>query len=455
MENYLEKEKTIIGTLLYYPDWMDDVKFKIHHFRGRIYRKIYEVMRTLRNEEKEITFDGVIMRLISTEPNIRTEISACLESRLTSHYNYDYYAVDFLNDAVKRQILTISENVKELEKEGKDVEFLLDYMQSESNKVANYIYDTGSSINGEDCLLKFYEDYQKVINDADDSPFINTGLNQLDKLFKFRAGLYILAGRPAMGKTAIGLVIAKNIAKRGKKVFIRSLEMSTNELIMRYCCACLTDYKDKEDLRLYRYKGNIFKSVIEKMGLSNMYINDKSATIDEIIADARQMKKDGKCDMLIIDYLSLIKTGKGERRDLEVNDITTKLKLLSKEINIPVLLLAQLNRAVEQRPEKKPILADLRESGGIEQDADVVIMVYRPSYYGLIDYTTLGGKYITADDLGVLIVRKNRHGRTGEAYLKFNNDLTDACDWDFAGEPKEPVTYGDDVEYEEDNNLPF
>lgn len=455
MENYLEKEKTIIGTLLYYPNWMDDVKFKIHHFRGRIYRKIYEVMRTLRNEEKEITFEGVIMRLISTEPNIRTEISACLESRLTSHYDYDYYAVDYLNEVVKRQILTISENVLELEKEGKDVEFLLDYMQSESNKVANYIYDTGSSINGEDCLLKFYEDYQKVINDADDSPFINTGLKQLDKLFKFRAGLYILAGRPAMGKTAIGLVIAKNIAKRGKKVFIRSLEMSTNELIMRYCCACLTDYKDKEDLRMYKYKGNIFKSVIDKMGLSNMYINDKSATIDEIIADARQMKKDGKCDMLIIDYLSLIKTGKGERRDLEVNDITTKLKLFSKEINIPVLLLAQLNRAVEQRPEKKPILADLRESGGIEQDADVVIMVYRPSYYGMIDYTTLGGKYITADDLGVLIVRKNRHGRTGEAYLKINNDLTDACDWDFAGEPKEPVTYGDDVEYEEDNNLPF
>lgn len=455
MENYLEKEKVIIGTLLYYPNWIDDVKFKIHHFRGRIYRKIYEVMRTLRNEEKEITFEGVIMRLISTEPNIRTEISACLESRLTSHYDYDYYAVDYLNEVVKRQILTITENVVELEKEGKDVEFLIDYMQSESNKVANYIYDTGNSINGEDCLLKFYEDYQKVINDEDDRPFINTGLNQLDKLFKFRAGLYILAGRPAMGKTAIGLVIAKNIAKRGKKVFIRSLEMSINELIMRYCCACLTDYKDKEDLRMYKYKGDIFKSVIDKMGLSNMYINDKSATIDEIIADARQMKKDGKCDMLIIDYLSLIKTGKGERRDLEVNDITTKLKLLSKEINIPVLLLAQLNRAVEQRPEKKPILADLRESGGIEQDADVVIMVYRPSYYGLIDYTTLGGKYITADDLGVLIVRKNRHGRTGEAYLKFNNDLTDACDWDFQGEPKEPITYGDDVEYEEDNNLPF
>lgn len=455
MENYLDKEKKIIGTMLMHPSWMDDKKFSVSLFRGRIYRKIYEVMQTLRNEEKEITTDGVIMRLLPTESNIRTELSACMNSSFFSRYDFDYYFTDYLDECVKYKILEINDNVKELAKEGKDVEFLLDYMQSESNKVANYIYDTGGSINGEDCLLKFYEDYQKVINDADDNPFINTGLNQLDKLFKFRAGLYILAGRPAMGKTAIGLVIAKNIAKRGKKVFIRSLEMGTNELIMRYCCACLSDYKDKEDLRLYKYKGDIFKSVIDKMGLSNMYINDKSATIDEIIADARQMKKDGKCDLLIIDYLSLIKTGKGERRDLEVNDITTKLKLLSKEINIPVLLLAQLNRAVEQRPEKKPILADLRESGGIEQDADVVIMVYRPSYYGLIDYTTLGGKYITADDLGVLIVRKNRHGRTGEAYIKFNNDLTDACDWDFQGEPKEPVTYGDDVEYEEDNNLPF
>ena len=453
MENYLDKEKKIIGTMIMHPSWMDDVKFSVGQFRGRIYRKIYEVIRTLKNEDKEITTDGVIMRLLPTESNIRTELSACMNSSFFSRYDYYYYCTAYLEECVKYKLLEISDNVKELAKEGKNVEFLLDYMQSESNKLANYIYDTGSSINGEDCLVQFFEDYQKVINDADDSPFINTGLYQLDKLFKFRAGLYILAGRPAMGKTAIGLVIAKNIAKSGKNVFVRSLEMSTNELIMRYCCACLDDYKDKEDLRMYKYKGNIFQQVSDKMGLSNMYINDKSASIDEIVADARQMHKDGKCDMLIIDYLSLIKTQRGERRDLEVNDITTKLKLLSKEINIPVLLLAQLNRAVEQRPEKKPILADLRESGGIEQDADVVMMIYRPSYYGLTEYTTLGGKYITADDLGVLIVRKNRHGRTGEAYLKFNNDLTDAYDWDFQGEPKS--IYGDDVEYEEENNLPF
>ena len=454
MENINENQKVLIGTMLYYCEWMDDVHFKEEYFSG-VYRKIYAEMLKLKDQNIEPTSGLIIMRLIKELPNIRAEVSACENARVNYRREYDELAVIYLDDVLKRKCVEIGGNIGELYKENKDIEFLLSYAQSEIDKVFDCVYSRKKAMNGAELYSEFLERYLKAVNNKDANPFIDSGFKGLDNIFKFKSGLYILAGRPAMGKTAVGLIIGKNMAKKGKNVVIRSLEMSADELMMRYICSQLDTIEKKNKVRMYQYQGEDILDLEDKLGLENIYIDDKCVSLNDIIADTRQMHKDGKCDMMIIDYLSLIQTQRGERRDLEVSDITTKLKLLSRELNIPILLLAQLNRLVEGRIEKKPILADLRESGGIEQDADVVMMIYRPKYYKEEFYKMENDQVVNTDDLGVLIVRKNRHGRTGEAYLKFNNDLTDACDWDFQGEPKEPVTYGDDVEYEEDNNLPF
>lgn len=446
----LDKEKSVIGTMLYYPQWIDNIKFSEEHFSG-IYRKIYQVIQQFRAENREISIDGVLLKLQGI-PNIRASVQACLDQHFMFMTDYEDCCLYLIEEKSSKKIVEIGSNLRELYNEGKSLDFLIEYAQSNINKVSNYIYNTGTAVNGEECYNKFYEEYIEVVRNKDNNPFVSSGFTEIDNIFKFRSGLYIIAGRPAMGKTAIGLIIGRNVSKNGNKVVIRSLEMSSNELMMRYACASLEKYEEKEYLRMYRLDKEELKSVPQRFCLNNMLIDDSSASIEDIIADTRQLKNDGKCDFLVIDYLSLIKTSRGERRDIEVSDITTKLKLLSKELNIPVLLLAQLNRAVEQRPDKKPILADLRESGGIEQDADVVMMIYRPKYYNIDEYTTLGNRRITTENLGVVIVRKNRHGRIGEAYLKFNSDMTDACDWDFQGEPKS--IYGDDVEYIEDD-MPF
>lgn len=449
-----EKQKVLIGTMLYYCEWMDDVRFYEEHFTG-VYRKIYAEMLKLKDRKIEPTSGLIIIRLQKEMPNIRAEVSACEKVRLNYRREYDELAVDYLEDVLKLKCVEIGGNIEELYKENKDIEFLLSYAQTEIEKVYDYVYNNKKAMSGAELYNDFIERYLKAVNNKGENLFINSGIRGLDNIFKFKSGLYILAGRPAMGKTAVGLIIGKNVAKKGKNVVIRSLEMSADELMMRYICSQLDTIEKKNKVRLYQYQGEDILDLEDKLGLENIYIDDKCVSLNDIIANTRQMHKDGKCDMMIIDYLSLIQTQRGERRDLEVSDITTKLKLLSRELNIPILLLAQLNRLVEGRIEKKPILADLRESGGIEQDADVVMMIYRPKYYKEEYYKMENDDVVNTDDLGVLIVRKNRHGRTGEAYLKFNNDLTDACDWDFQGEPKEPITYGDDVEYEEDNNLPF
>lgn len=453
-EELNERQKILIGSMLYFSEWMDDIRFHEEHFTG-VYRKIYAEMLKLKDRKIVITSGMVIMKLMKDLPNIRTEIAACENARVHFRREYDELALDYLEDVLKRQCVKIGKNIGELYKENKDIEFLLSYAQTEIDKVFDYVYNHNKVMSGAELYSEFIERYLKAVNNKGENLFINSGIRSLDNIFKFRSGLYILAGRPAMGKTAVGLIIGKNIAKKGKNVLIRSLEMSSDELIMRYICSQLDTIEKKNKVRMYQYQGEDMLDLEEKLGLENIYIDDRCTSLNDIIADTRQMHKDGKCDMMIIDYLSLIQTQRGERRDLEVSDITTKLKLLSRELNIPILLLAQLNRLVEGRTDKKPILADLRESGGIEQDADVVMMIYRPKYYKEEYYKMENDDVVNTDDLGVIIVRKNRHGRTGEAYLKFNNDLTDACDWDFQGEPKpQRQTYDNNAEYEEDN-LPF
>ena len=254
---------------------------------------------------------------------------------------------------------------------------------------------------------------------------VPSGIIDLDKLTAgFQNGdLIILAGRPSMGKTALALTIARNAAIENKSATaIFSLEMSSDQLGQRL----LTSEARVDNALVRRGSPNIKWKNINiasgKLAQAPLYIDDTPAlSILDLRARARRLKRERNIELLIVDYLQLMQGPKNsENRQNEISQITQSLKALAKELDIPVIALSQLSRAVEQRTKKEPMLSDLRESGAIEQDADVVIFLYRPAVYDKEDQDLKG--------LAYLIVAKQRNGPTGrvtatfiDTYARFDN----------------------------------
>jgi len=269
-------------------------------------------------------------------------------------------------------------------------------------------------------------------------PGIDTPLNQLTY---FTGGwqpgdLIILAARPSIGKTAFALACAVEALKTGKSILIFSLEMSRERLMDRL----LIGYSDCDPMRYKTGKLNPLekqniRSVSEKLQQCNLFIVDKGAMgLSDIEAYATARHREGKCDIIIIDYLQLMKTRheKNKTRDGELSEVSRGLKLMAKELNVPVIALSQLNREVEKRSDKKPMLADLRESGAIEQDADLVLLLYRAAFYG-IETIEVGNNTESSIGIGELIIAKHRNGETGTEYFRHNGSLTRIYSYNTAG----------------------
>jgi len=266
-------------------------------------------------------------------------------------------------------------------------------------------------------ILNFrYEEFAEIHENPDhvNTGLIHTGFKNLDgKIGGFKPGdMAILAARPSMGKTALALNIAQNIGETGKNVAIFSLEMSKEQLTDRLICATMgvDNWKlskglleDEEFMRM--------GDALERLSKANIYIDDSPmGNLLEIKSKARRLKIESGLDFLVIDYLQLMGGGNPMNRVQEISDISRGIKSLARELQVPILALSQLSRAVESRTTKEPILSDLRESGSIEQDADVVMMIYREDYYD--EFTE--NKGVTN-----VFVRKNRNGPVGGVDLKF------------------------------------
>ena len=238
---------------------------------------------------------------------------------------------------------------------------------------------------------------------------IETGLVDLDRMINGlnKQEMIVVAARPGQGKTTLANNIAINVAKKNKYVAIFNLEMSKEQIFekilsnvsMVECSKISNGSLSKEDyLRLGKGENTL-------VGLSdNMKVYDRTLRIDSILAKAKKLKKQGKLDVLIIDYLQLVEGDKKQSREQEVSSISRKLKQLSKELNISVIALSQLSRAPEQRADHRPILSDLRESGAIEQDSDVIIFCYRDEYYNA---------ETQEKNIMEMIIGKNRNGAPG------------------------------------------
>ena len=366
-----------------------------------------------------------------------------LTNKISSAANIEYHAHIVIQKSIQRQLITVAGEIGEKAfEETSDAFELLDRSEKQLFEIKNSTmtknYDEVS-----DLIAKAIKDIEESTADGDGLTGIPTGFTELDRMTSGwqKSDLIILAARPGMGKTAFVLSMARNAAVlANKSVAIFSLEMSSMQLVKRLIAseAELSSEKIRSG-KLEEHEWQQLHTKISTIEDAKLFIDDTPAlSVLELKAKARRLKSNRQLDMIIIDYLQLMRAEEGTNntgnREQEISYISRSLKGLAKELDIPIIALAQLSRAVEQRQDKRPILSDLRESGSIEQDADLVTFIFRPEYYG-----------ITQDDEGndntgltEIIIRKHRNGSPGTVNLKFVKHFGKFTDWGYSD-------YGDDT----------
>lgn len=353
---------------------------------------------------------------------------AQLTNKIGSAANVEYHAHVIAEKYIQRQLISTStEVIKDAYEDTTDVFELLDKAEKNIFSIAENNLKNSSEEVGKLVMDELKELEKRMNNSEDHLNGVRSGFVGLDQMTGGwqKSDLVIVAARPAMGKTAFTLALARNAAIDDKKpIAIFSLEMSSVQLVQRMISMetqIPSDKIRKGTLEEYEYR--ILTSKIDGLKNAKLFIDDTPAiNIFELRSKCRRLKQQHDIQMIIIDYLQLMSgsvDGKGNgNREQEISQISRSLKGLAKELNIPVIALSQLSRAVETRGgDKKPILSDLRESGAIEQDADIVIFLYRGEYYGL-EQDTEGNP---TKDIAEVIVAKHRNGPVGNVRTRFIN----------------------------------
>ena len=337
--------------------------------------------------------------------------------------NVKYYAQIVADKSVMRKMIKLNEEVENMCYAGKEP---LESIMEQTEKSMFQLLQrrtTGEYVPIKQVVLNALDKIEKASKSKGTVTGIPTGFIDLDyKLSGFQPSDFILiAARPSMGKTAFVLNIAQYMAfKKNKAVAIFSLEMSKEQLVNRLFS--LESQVDAQSLRTGNMKDSDWEKLIEGAGVigqSKLIIDDTPGiSISELRSKCRKYKLEHGLDIIIIDYLQLMTGSVGkssESRQQEVSDISRQLKGLARELNVPVVSLSQLSRAVESRPDKRPMLSDLRESGAIEQDADVVMFIYRDEYYN---------KDSEFKKQAEIIIAKQRNGPVGTVNLAWLGEYT-------------------------------
>jgi replicative DNA helicase len=331
--------------------------------------------------------------------------------------NVEYYGKIVEEKSILRRLIRTATHIaSEGYAREDEVEVLLNEAEKNILEVAQR-KNSGVFQNIKDVLVQTYDDIEVLHNRKGDITGIPTGFSDLDRMtagFQ-RNDLIIVAARPSVGKTAFALNIAQNVAtKTDENVAIFSLEMGAQQLVMRMLCA--EGNIDAQRLRTGSLTADDWGKLTMAMGsLSNagIYIDDTPGIrVGEIRSKCRRLKQEGGLGMILIDYLQLIQGNgrSGENRQQEVSEISRALKALARELEVPVIALSQLSRGVEQRQDKRPMMSDIRESGSIEQDADIVAFLYREDYYE---------KDTENQNIIEIIIAKQRNGPVGTVQLAF------------------------------------
>jgi len=449
LPNNIEAEQSVIGSILLSNEIFDEISIIISNknFYDPMHQKIYAAIEKLiysgmlanpitlknyfENEKDELNIPEYLVKItkFSTSSRQATEYSKLI---------YDLF--------VKRELIKISENVIDTAK--------LNDLDNDGQKIIESfeksLFDLAEKGSLSSSIIKFDEAMRQTIEMAsiaykNDEGIVGvpTGLTDLDDRLGglHKSDLVIIAGRPSMGKTALATNIAFNAAKKmqedGRKSSIAffSLEMSSEQLSTRILAE--QSRIKSNDIRRGKISEEQFDKFIEtskNVSELPLYIDETPAiSIAALSNRARRIKRLHGLDMVVVDYIQLMKAPNlKEGRVQEISEITQGLKALAKELAVPVLALSQLSRAVEHRDDKKPQLSDLRESGSIEQDADVVMFVYREAYYlkakeprpATVEHAEWQAKMNEVSHLAELLIGKQRHGPTGNITLEFEEMFT-------------------------------
>lgn len=430
----IEAEEAILGAIFINQEAIYTVyeQLNIEDFYRKSHRTIFKAMIDLNVAKQSIdsiTLTNYLININKLEEVGGIAFITALPNKVPSTANLNHYISIVKEKSMLRNIINIAEHMESMSYDNEQLdtpEMILDKTEQMISRLTKKMIVTKvDNIQGQ--TLKAYMDIENIINHKDELLGLETGLYDLDNFLQGlkNSDFMILAARPSMGKTAFALNIASHLSiKKDTPVVFFSLEMSSNQLIHRI-------FSSRGLIPLFNLKsGNLDDAhtqklikVSNKLSQSKLIINDEISNLMSLRSISRKLKRENDIKLIIIDYLQLLEGTRRENRNLEISEISRSLKILAKELDIPIIALSQLSRSVESRQIKKPMLSDLRESGSLEQDADIVMFLYREDYYN----PETENKNITD-----VIVAKNRNGPTGtipvyfhKEYVRFQDLLKD------------------------------
>ncbi|MBL6656976.1 MAG: replicative DNA helicase [Flavobacteriales bacterium] len=444
----IELEQAVLGALMIDNDALSNSieLLKPESFYQTEHQKIFSAIEDLFNNTQPVDI-LTVTNLLKQKGDLKDVGGAAFVSKLTervaSAANIETHARIIAQKFIQRELIRISSStIRDAYDDTTDVFDLLNAAEqglfeiSEGNIRKNY--DKMSTL-----IRQALEQIEEIKNKEDGLSGIPSGFSDLDRVTSGwqKSDLVILAARPGMGKTAFVLSMARNTAVQfNKPVAVFSLEMSSVQLVNRLISS--ESGIPAEKLR----KGNLedhewiqLNQQISSLSEAPLFIDDTPAlTVFELRAKCRRLVRNNGVEMVIIDYLQLMHAGnsnKSGNREQEISTISRSLKSIAKELNIPIIALSQLSRAVETRGgDKRPMLSDLRESGAIEQDADIVCFIYRPDYYGFTEWPdTSPGQDPDCQGQGEIIIAKHRNGSLENIRLRFISHLAKFTDLDAFG----------------------
>lgn len=422
----VEAEQAVLGAMLLSHDAviLAMERLQSHDFYRDVHRVIFEGMEHLHRENKEIdviTLTEELRRMKRLDDVGGVEYVLQLPNLVATAANIEYHANIVSEKALARKLIsTCTELTTEAYDGEKEPEDLLDdaerkILQLSDTKNRGDFASVGAVVETTlDKITKLYENKAGLTG-------LPTGFRDLDRMTSGLqpSDLILVAARPSMGKTAFTLNIAQNVGVRQRKtVAFFSLEMSQGQLVQRLLCQIA--HIDSQKLRTGQLNSDDewsrLTDACDKLYESPVYIDDTPGiSVAEMRSKARRLKSEHGLDLIIVDYLQLMQGRNSESRQQEISEISRSLKALARELKVPLIALSQLSRSVESRQDKRPMLSDLRESGALEQDADIVSFLYREDYY---DKET-ENQHITE-----VILAKHRNGPVGSVKLYFKNEFT-------------------------------
>ncbi len=421
----IDAEESVLGAVLLSGDAANVALEKLHaeDFYKPSHQQVFEVVQQLFDANEPIdavTVSEGLRRDGALDRMGGIEFLTNLIDSVPSTSNVEYYASIVEEHALRRRLMRVGGDISVIAGQmAQPIEEVVDQAEQAVFAVAERQVGDGLQVI-DDLLGPAIEKAEELQRNGSEVTGISTGFRDLDRKL---AGLHptnlvIVAARPGMGKTALALNMAQNVALSGHTVAIFSLEMSREEVVTRMLCA--KGRIDSQRLRTGKLSEGDFTKLSNAAGAlykQNIFVDDSAGlTVTEIRAKCRRLRRKPGLDMVVVDYLQLMNGSGQENRQQEIAMISRSLKNLARELHVPIVALSQLNRGVEAREDKRPRLGDLRESGAVEQDADVVMFIYRDEYYH--------PEKVESKGVAEVVIAKHRQGGVGKVDMTFLPEFT-------------------------------